>query len=531
MNTSNSYPDSSYGSAQISKVCLPLLDKTVTTEISGDFSLPDYQPEIRRLLRITASAMPTNRYASDTDIDVNGGINYFVLYTGGDGLLYCAPLNTEYSFSVPLDISTTEISSDDLLCICDTTVESSVGRVSAPRRLNIKCRMRSRVKAYANASLSNIDINDQGAGSIERLIGNTDACRLYSALGEPLLLSDDIIPDAKAGEMRVVCAEGQVFVSDTVTMPNTVTCRGEVCLKLTLSPIVSETDSNESANNIDRTPVILTRKIPFSQSVELEGVNQSCTSCAEGYCSELSVEIDEGQIHIDTAVILDITAQKNENISYIKDLYSTRRICDCRYSLQNLQSAVRCHNGNFTQSDSVLLSEVGIDPAAKIIDICGEASIDELMCGKERCILTGKSNYHILLMRDGEYSFAEIELPFRYESERVPDPADYDGSVKVISCRARMDGERLGIDAELAVKLRLVKNNQISTLAEVSFRDEVVRRRGEYVVCFPSAEDTLWSVAKRYHSPIATLSVANSITASADPDSRESVDGIGYLIV
>ena len=34
---------------------LPVADKIVTTELSGDFTLPDYHPEIKRLLWVNAS--------------------------------------------------------------------------------------------------------------------------------------------------------------------------------------------------------------------------------------------------------------------------------------------------------------------------------------------------------------------------------------------------------------------------------------------------------------------------------------------
>ena len=42
---------------------LPICDKVITQDISGDFSLPDYQPEIKRLLRITAEERRVLFYA------------------------------------------------------------------------------------------------------------------------------------------------------------------------------------------------------------------------------------------------------------------------------------------------------------------------------------------------------------------------------------------------------------------------------------------------------------------------------------
>ena len=51
---------------------IPLANKTVTTEVIGDFSLPDYQPEIKRLLKIGAAVHPPSRYAGSGEVDISG---------------------------------------------------------------------------------------------------------------------------------------------------------------------------------------------------------------------------------------------------------------------------------------------------------------------------------------------------------------------------------------------------------------------------------------------------------------------------
>lgn len=79
------------GNVQVS-----LCDRIITTDLGGDFSLPDYQPEIRRLLRIGASATPPARYAGGNGMDLAGTVDYFVLYMGNDDQVYCAPLSAEY---------------------------------------------------------------------------------------------------------------------------------------------------------------------------------------------------------------------------------------------------------------------------------------------------------------------------------------------------------------------------------------------------------------------------------------------------
>lgn len=530
--------------ADAAAIQLPICHKVVNHDISGDFSLPDYQPEIKRLLRIGTSILPPERYATRDSLELNGTMDYFVLYTGNDDQLYCAPLTTDYQINVPLGEERDRNggvpslwSGEDVTCTCDIAADPVTGRVTAPRRLNIKCRLNARVKAYAHTPMSvsegDTTLNDHA----ERLTSHIRSSRLLRGVGEILPLQDDVIlSPAEGNEVRVVCAEGQVMVTEASAGQGMITCRGDVLLKLTLCPA----DIPEGEESL---PTITVRKIPFSQAVEVPDVTPDCSSCAHGACSEMSIEIEEGHLHADLGIVLEVLAQKNQITPYTKDLYSTQRETTCQYATYPTEEAIKCLNGNFTLSDSLPLSEAGISPSSRVADVTATAFPESITSSRGKCILSGRCRVHMLLLRDGEYGNAEFELPFRYESdsgmnendtaEDASPALDYDACVQVVTCRARMDGERVGIDAELAVMMRTVKAGSMMALSEVALGEEVTRRLGEYVICFPAPNDTLWTVAKRYHAPLAALSAANTLTpaASAAPDAEDSLEGIGYLIV
>ena len=62
-----------------------LCDRTVGCEVSGDFTLPDGQPEIRRLLAVNERVLPPAKYVSSSGVECNGTVDYSVLYVGTDG--------------------------------------------------------------------------------------------------------------------------------------------------------------------------------------------------------------------------------------------------------------------------------------------------------------------------------------------------------------------------------------------------------------------------------------------------------------
>lgn len=526
--------------AERKSVQVPILNRALTSELTGDFSLPDYQPEIKRLLRIETNVLPPNRFAGSDGVELGGTLDYYVLYMGHDNAVYCAPLSTEYRMTAEPtaeERSLMAAAGEPMVCICDATAETPTGRVTAPRRLNIRCKIKADAKLYGEYRMQGDGEED---ASVETLLGETSVNRLYWGMGEALPLRDDVILSPAEREWRVVCAEGHVMMTDATAGMGMVNCRGEVTLKLTLCPAeTAEEFASGSTEGRTAPPLtVMQRKIPFTQSVEVAGVTPACSATAFGYCTDISVEMEDGHAHVEMGVVTEARAQKNETVSYVKDLFSTRRESACRYTTYPAENAVKALNGNFTLSDSLPLSEAGVDPAARVADVTAVATPENLTvdAAKGRCLLTGTCACHLLLLRDGEYTSADITLPFRYEFDGQTDGTmdehtDFDGNLSVVNCRARMDGERVGVDAEVAVSLRTYRPVPLTALSDVDFGEEVTRRRGEYVICFPAPTDSAWSVAKRYHAPMAALTAANNLPAGSKVDGTESLEGVQYLIV
>lgn len=499
---------------------IPLCDKTVLTEVAGDFSLPDYQPEIKRLLRIRPCVLPAAPYAGSGNAEFSGTLDYYVLYMGNDGGLYCAPLHTEYAIGVPFEQGECEPE----LCMADVVPESVVGRVSAPRKLNIRCRLRSGVRIFGQLPASEQTEGVVDPFSVERLQGEQMLAQIGYGVGDTVRLGEDILTDARGRNMRLVCAEGQVHVQEAIAGMGVVNCRGEVELKLMMS-------AEEQGSLPDPVPTYLTRKLPFSGSIEVAAARPGCECCVVGNCAELSVAVEETYMHAEAGVVLEARVMSNRPVRYTKDIFSTKRACECVYDEYDLPVAIRALNGNFTQSDSVSLAESEIPAGGSIVDVCGSADAEQMTWERGRCTLSGTAHYVVLMYADGDVSPHEISMPWKYEMECARQPQDWRAHVQVLSCRARVDGERIGIDAEIACAAELWDTAPASVLRSVRFGDTADRAGGAFTVCYPSERDSLWSVAKRYGTALSAVRNANGIDADMPADAPESIQGCKYLIV
>ena len=499
---------------------IPLCDKSVLTEVSGDFSLPDYQPEIKRLLRIRPCVLPPACYAGSGNAEFTGTLDYYVLYMGNDGGLYCAPLHTEYTVSVPFSQGECEAE----LCMADVVPESVVGRVSAPRKLSIRCRLRSDVRMFGALPAVEQTEGLVDPFSVERLTGEQVVAQIGSGLGEIIHLSEDILTDARGRNMRLVCAEGQVHVQEASCSVGMVNCRGEVELKLMLC-------AEEPGSLPDPVPTYMTRKLPFSGSIPVACAQPGSECCVIGNCAELSVAVEETYMHAEVGVLLNASVMTNRPVRFVKDIYSTKKACECSYEEHALPVAIRALGGNFTQSDSTSLAEAQMPVGGSIVDVCGSADAEQMSWEKGRCTLSGTAHYIVLLHADGEVSPYEISLPWKYELECAREPSDWRAHVQVLSCRARVDGERIGIDAEITCAAELWDTEQVRVLRGVKFGEARNGASGAFTVCYPAATDSLWSVAKRYATSLSAVRNANELNADTAADAPDSIAGCKYLIV
>ena len=506
MNSNNA----TYGAAP-KRFQMPLCDKILTTEISNDYTLPDYQPEIRRVLRVDASILPPAKYVGGSQAEFNGTVDYHLLYVGQDGCMYSAPLSAEYSFNAPLDISSEFDLNEGVVILADTRDENITTRVSGPRKLTIKCRLCSRVRAYGMMIADERCSGEVNPMSVERLMGECECSVLLSGFGDTIVISDEI--NTNTENMRVISASANVCISDVTASAGTADCRGDIELKLLVC-------RDESTGTLET----LSRKISFGEQVEIDDISPDSLCSARAYVNDIGINVEEGRILCDLGVIPEIRAYGKNVVSYTRDIYSTENSSETAYRGYTIPSLNCASRGNFSQSERIPVAETSISQGSRIIDVCCKPHAESFEFDKNKAVLLGECKYFMLIENEGEFSSSELILPFRYEAEISSDaPSDFSADMSVLSCRARIDGGNLCIDSELSVSAEFFGNRAINVLSEVRFGEMVKKSDGDIVICFPAPDDTPWSVAKKYSVPVNKLS---GISSPSD-----DISGINYLVV
>ena len=185
-------PEITEGAGAEYRTCFTLRD--VLTDLSSDFTLPDYYPEIRKLLRIETNISPAGRYIGGGSVEFSGRVDHDMIYVTADGGVASAPLGSDFSFEVPISLPDSATENSMLEAIADSEAENVNGRVMSPRKVNVKCRLRSKVRCYcASEYAPEID----GGQRIERLTEEIVCADSRRYVGEEISLSAEIPCDTE----------------------------------------------------------------------------------------------------------------------------------------------------------------------------------------------------------------------------------------------------------------------------------------------------------------------------------------------
>ena len=407
-------------------------------------------------------------------------------------VLYTAPLTGEYSISVPLERASDFELGEGACVLASSACENISARALAPRRVSVKCRLRTRVTVLGKLPYA----ERVGAGtdgeSIRRRYGTVRNAERVSALSEVISLSDEIA--GTDAETRVVGAEAHALVEECLVGTSGAVGRGYVQLKLLCAHEDGSVDT-------------LLRKLPFEGEVELELPASDRTYCRlRGHIGELTVSVEEGRILCDVNMALEARGGVDRRVRYVCDLYSTEYETECEYAEYEVPRILCERSGSLSQSERIPRASASVPEGARIVDAYASAIIDGYEESEGKLILLGQCKYTLICEREGEYSASETVLPLRYVCDGVEgEVRSLEGVCEAVSCRARATDSEVELSSELTIGMSVIGSERIRTLSGASLGAPVERRSGETVICYPSDGEDKWSIAKRYMADVSDI--------------------------
>ena len=472
------------GIALTGRIC----DKRITAELSNDFTVPDTQPEIRKILAVTERLLPPAKYVGGATVECNGVVDYRVIYLGTDGELWGACHSAEYELEAPVERKDVDTSMGGCTLI-NAVCEGSSARVSGGRRVNIRSRVTADIQSYGE--IDNGGISDAEDSSVQRLFKDVECGFFCTGVSDVIEVFEEI--GGLYEDSRVITADATAYIKDISRGAESIACMGE----LTLILLVCR--EGQRAEQI-------TKKVPFDGVVELDRPVGTAMCKASCYVTDIKVSVGEGRAECTVSAVISAELAENQRVEYTADAYSTEREWECESETLEIPSVLACGKGNFSQNERLPLSETSIPEGATLVEIFPRVMLEGCEY-KGKYEMSGRCVYTVLWEKEGEYGASEVELPIRYAFDgREGENISCSAKGEAISCRGRIDGELLCIDAEISAEATVTGRERVERVRDMRLGECFEREKNRMVIYYPAEGETPWEVAKKYHVRADSLS-------------------------
>lgn len=488
-----------------------VLDTVAEQLADVDLTLPDYCPDIEKILKCTLIPKIQTRTLSGGQLQIDGSCVVNVLYVDSikKSIRCCEQsVNFSQSFSV-------KESPDNPVILTKTKPEYINCRALSPRRLV----MHGAFSLYAKVLSSSKTpfYTPSAENCLETRLLNVKCASLTSLCQEQFSVVEEVSVGDKPVIESVLNADVGVNITDTKAVTGKLMVNGEINLKLLY---ITDVESGETGK--------LDYLLPFNQIVDCEGIDEKTVNCVS--CDIMSYDIrlkndvmsDKPLLLLDLKLCLTEEGYVLLDENVVTDAYSTKCATQPTFTQLGIVSDLARLNDSHIEKTSVAVDNGKI---SKIINISSNQITADYACDEKEITVSGKLNICILAENE-EHMPVFIERNIDY-SHLMSSSTEYNGALYV-EPRAASISYRLADDStvELRCEIKLavsaVSKENVRAVSDVEiFEDKPVKpEECALTLYFAQAGESLWEIAKSHNTALDKLIEENAAVAQNEDISR-----------
>ncbi len=469
-------------------------------ECSRDFILPDFYADIKRIISSSGNISPETCFVEGGKASMSGTLTTHVLFLDDENKLRAVTFTQDYSASIPVGDSGAY---GDVSMFCCPVLENVSVKTVNPRKVSVRGRIDANLKIWKNVSISPemSDISGNGESTPEIKTENILCMRPFSVWERDLEVSEDILIEGEAEE--IIYCDAKSEVTECVAENNTITVKGNIDLDIIYSP----------TNEAD--PIHIHRRIPFARGIESDfSTSQSLVCCACSYIRSADCAIASGssgennKIEADIGYTLAVNGAGIVSCEYVSDMYLPA------FSVKNESEKINFSSDPVKTVKSLRVescSESMIPEGSSIVLSTVSPTVDSLSSEEGVKSAFGNSNITVVYKdSEGLYGSQIFSSDFTIELKDLADFDEYIFLIRPSSVNARVEEGRLCVGYDLEISI-LSWQSEVSEIIRSSqvLANENPEERKPFTVYYPSKNETLWDIGKKYNVTLASLVAAN----------------------
>ena len=475
-------------------------DNSIEECVEADFSLPEYMPEILRIIKSTAQPKINSCKAVGERVTIDGECELRMIYTAEDGGIYSFTQSRPFTrhcensiFNEATDIGS-EISVSYVNC-----------RATSTKRAEIKVGLVIKISAFLEEAEEIISLEENTC--IEKKCVPVRAMSLGCKKSRSFSMSDTISLSVPCG--FVISARASASCSEIKKISNKIMVKGDAIIEVCY------------VNAIDKACTERIRhSLPINQILEFEGMEERFTGNVVLNVTAVDViqknEQDGNGTAFDIALGIDasISMWEEKELVVINDAYALGGCIDLKKKPYMFFTPLDEIRDTYIFRNDFQISGEGV---SKVLNsTCELSNVTVKKENEMLCLCANLTISAIIKDTSGAISNVNKILDVKYERK-----VDYDNTeiycepqLAVLSLDCVEKGSS-GIDvrAEIGVVATVFGKIYIDAVTDITESENQIKRNSNVItVYFPGEEESLWSIARRYNTTVKAIAEENNLS-------------------
>lgn len=462
-------------------------------QVNLDGVVPDTNEDIGRIVSVQSSVCLKSKEVFAGRVSVSGEVQAVLIYiTEREDQIALVRLSKGFE----TDFEHDEIQADTLAHI-QLRVANTEARVLNPRKVSVTVELAALLCAYHRSeAILSTSVRDAKAESLHVRQNEINAVLIDQVCEKTFAMSEQFVfPAAKPAPDKLICQNVSFSCAECQQVGSRVIVKGNAELEIYY---LSDTLSY---------PVRTVFSVPFSQIVDVgdadfeQGFVQMELTSA--YFDLVDTISGEKALDAELHAVMQLTGCCSRSIQYIADVYSNRMPVQCQMQTRSVVSAM-------ASTTDTLSTDEAIEIAGDCADILSVfPSVTQL--GYDASRMTANVQLEILYAtKGGSLSCVKRQIalakPVRTQAERA-------NEVRIRDLDLRPEGERAVCRVSVEVCGMSSQTSEFQAVCGVTLEEGAPFDVEAYptITLVRSGEETLWELAKQYHSSVDAIVTMNDL--------------------
>lgn len=487
-------------------VCETVFEGSSEQPIDIDFTLPDYCPDIEKILKCTATPYISMKNLSGGNLEIDGVVNIKILYLDSKNKTircceHTSPFSCSFTVKGDTENSVTNISLKTEYVNC---------RALTPRRLDIHGAFTVFAKVI-NSGQQEIPEAVQG-DDVEQKNSTVPISSLAGLSSGIISINETLdIGKNRPAPQTIIRTELTISRSEPKIAAEKLMVKGEAVLKILY---VTDLETGE----LDTAEF----NIPINEMLDISGTSDSdiCDMelMVQSYEASLKSDFDDDStlINFEAKLIVTVAVYNEDTVNIVEDAYSRA------YELDLIYKQISCKHISAVIDDEITEKcDINLDSQiSRIIDIYGDSPQCScefqpvegkmLIKGKMTCCILGCDENNAVF-----YTEKPIEFNREYDIGNMINPS-CKPAVLPLNISYRISGEKtLEIRAGISLHAAVTESISKRIITEVSADEEQKREHDKtaaLTIYYADEGENLWSIARSYCTSVEAIKMQNDLT-------------------